>query len=206
MCEIASEMLKAFISRGQMVIVNKAIYFRTGEVVPFYLNPDKDDWGSISKGKAEKGSGHSTTINVPTTTLTELLDLYGTPYYIKCDIEGGDEIVLQQLAADTRRPDYISVEANGVEDFDLIERCGYRSVQLVNQWLHAFTRCPNPAREGSYAMAKFDGETSGLFGRELPPDRWIDVVEAKQRYAAWASLRGKDETLAIGWLDIHARF
>ncbi|WP_161141288.1 FkbM family methyltransferase [Propylenella binzhouense] len=201
----ATALLQPFVESGRMVVVNKALSHRSGETLPFYVNPAKDDWGSLEKHKAEKGMANAVEIRVETITLPELFDAYGVPYYMKTDIEGGDHIVLEQLAADARRPTYISVEANEPRDFDRIAQCGYRSVQIVNQWLHPFTVCPNPPLEGSYVPARFDGETSGLFGRELPANRWIDVNEAKNRYIAWNDLRHKDDTLAIGWLDIHAR-
>lgn len=204
LCAQAYKTLEPFIKARRCVLVNRALAERSGETVSFYLNPDKDDWGSLRRELAEKGQGQAETITVTTITLSDLLDRFGTPYYLKCDIEGGDQVLLEQLKADTRRPPFISVEANAVEDLDALEACGYEVVQLVNQWLHAFTRPPEPAREGVYVDARFNGETSGLFGRELPPDRWINFDEARLRYSAWKSLRDRDDTLALGWIDFHA--
>jgi hypothetical protein len=44
---------------------------------------------------------------------------------------------------------------------------------------------------------------SGLFGRELPPDRWEDFTAAFRKVIDWYDLRDRDPNLAIGWLDIH---
>lgn len=192
------------IALGKLVIVNKALWENNGETISFFINPVKDDWSSVKKGWAEKGGHESKEISVECVTLPALFDLYGVPHYIKCDIEGADELFTQQLVADGRRPDSVSVEAISLALLKNLSAAGYNLFQIVNQALSGWVRPPNPPREGSYADVKFDGHMSGLFGRELDPNKWIDASEAESRYLAFKALRAKDVTLAHGWLDFHA--
>ena len=69
--------------------------------------------------------------------------------------------------------------------------------------MHPFTRVPNPAREGTLDEARFNGETSGLFGMELPADKWRPLGEIRQIYLDWKSLKARDPALAPGWIDCH---
>ncbi|WFU32423.1 FkbM family methyltransferase [Bradyrhizobium brasilense] len=200
-CNGARERLSRFEER--FTAVNKALSGRAGELASFYSVPEKDDWGSLTKLAAEKGEYQSVEIIVPTTDLHELLDQYGTPYYIKCDLEGADVIFRDQLAKDHRRPVFVSLEVNSEVDIDILAEAGYDRGQIVNQWMHPFTQAPNPPSEGSYHEARFTGETSGLFGLELPRQRWSPLEAVKDMYLRWRALKAMDENLAPGWVDVH---
>ena len=84
-----------------------------------------------------------------------------------------------------------------------MEECGYELGQIVNQWLNPFVKPPNPAKEGIYASTHFSSEMSGLFGRELSPERWIPIKNIDPLYRRWKDLRDLDQQLAVGWLDLH---
>ncbi|GAA3099342.1 hypothetical protein GCM10010520_51000 [Rhizobium viscosum] len=201
LCASAAKRLAHFGDR--ITIVNKALYSKSGEKVTFYSVPDKDDWGSLVQGNAGKGVYETVAFEVDTIDLAKMFDLYGTPHYIKCDLEGADRTFVAQLAKESRRPTFVSVEINHEDDIDLLERCGYEVGQIVNQAMNIHVVAPNPAREGVYVKAHFDGETSGLFGRELPPEKWRPLAEVRQMYIDWRSLKERDDNLAPGWLDIH---
>lgn len=201
LCRAAGARLDQFGDR--MTIVNKALSSNAGEKVTFYSVPDKDDWGSLQEGNAGKGVYQSVAFQVDTTDLTELFNAYGVPYYIKCDLEGADRVFVAQLLKDGRRPTFVSVEINHEDDIDVLLKCGYEVGQIVNQAMNIHTKPPRPAREGIYVDASFDGETSGLFGRELPPEKWRPLEEVRQIYMDWKSLKARDDNLAPGWLDVH---
>lgn len=203
--ESAKSTFVDYINSGQLVIVDRAIFQEAGKTINFYINPEKDDWGSIYKFAAEKGMENSIEVSASTTTLLDLVSEFGSPYYLKCDIEGADEIVVDQLIEIPEKPKFLSIEINHPRDFDKLVQCGYDAAQLINQNLHPFTSPPKPAREGTYVDAYFDGHTSGLFGLELDPEKWIPLAEAKDRYIQWNSLRMKDPNLGFGWLDVHVR-
>jgi hypothetical protein len=69
--------------------------------------------------------------------------------------------------------------------------------------MHHFRQPPNPPREGAFVPIQFNGEMSGLFGRELSPEKWVPIDEIDEIYRKWKSLRDFDEFLAPGWVDLH---
>jgi len=136
MIEKAEKSLAQYIASGQLTIVDRAFWSSADEQISFYVNNEKDDWSSAFKSWAEK-SGHSAQeIKVKTTTLDRLFTEYGVPYYIKCDIEGADELFARQLLADLRRPCYVSVEGISLEVLAVLYAAGYDRVQIVNQGNH----------------------------------------------------------------------
>ena len=204
MCVEAGVLLAAEIATGQVKIVEKALWDRAGEEITFYTNAEKDDWGSAYRGIAEKGMYTAKEIRVPTLTLADLFDAHGVPYYIKCDIEGGDAILVRQLLMDKRRPAFVSIEAMTLLDLATLAACGYDRFQIVNQQYNWNVQPPDPPREGKFAAAQFTGHMSGLFGRELPANRWFSIDEVSERFLMWSRLRLLDDMLAPGWLDFHA--
>jgi FkbM family methyltransferase len=191
------------IETGQLIILSCAFWSAGGQTISFFLNSVKDDWSSGFKEWAEKGGHASAEITVATVTLARLFDLYGVPYYIKCDIEGADELFVRQLLADRRRPAFVSIEAISLDALALLFAAGYDCVQIVNQAFNGFVEPPNPAREGKYVPIQFNGHMSGLFGRELDLKGWLTFSEAAQNYMDFSRLTKRDEKLAHGWLDFH---
>jgi len=187
----------------RLTIVNKALFDRPGETVSFFTVPTKDDWGSLNRDIAEKGIEQSVEITVETVDLAWLFDTFGVPRYIKCDMEGGDSIFRDQLLRETRRPRFVSVEMNDGEEPEVLRACGYEVGQIVNQWMHHFRRCPEPPREGKFVEVQFNGEMSGLFGRELAPEKWTNLERLSSIYHSWKNLREIDQELAPGWVDLH---
>jgi FkbM family methyltransferase len=201
---VARARLQPYEEKGLLTLEQKALSTRADETVTFYFVPGKDDWGSLDREHAGKGLRETVEIKVPTTTLAALFDRHGVPYYIKCDLEGADRLFWAQLASQSRRPTFVSVEVHGGGDLDGLRACGYDTFQLINQWMHPFTKCPHPPLEGIFVDAHFNSETSGLFGRELPSNGWISHSEARERVELFKRLKSLDGNLAPGWLDVHA--
>ncbi|WP_158514992.1 FkbM family methyltransferase [Nioella nitratireducens] len=189
---------------GRLVIENRAFWSTEGDEIAFHVNPVKDDWSSVKRGWAEKGGHDSQEIRVQTTTLAGLFDRHGVPRYIKCDMEGVDDLFTEQLATDPRRPAFVSVEAMSVETVCYLRAAGYDRFQIVNQALHNMVRPLNPPREGQFAEVKFNGHMSGPFGLELPAEKWIDAEECLERFQLFRRLQLKDGMLCHGWIDFHA--
>lgn len=186
-----------------LTLVDRALWSADGQTISFFVNSVKDDWSSVFKGWAEKG-GHTTEeIRVQTITLARLFDDYGIPYYVKCDIEGADELFVRQLLADTRRPPFVSIEAVSLDALAILFAAGYDRIQLINQAFNGFVQPPKPAREGMFVPINFNGHMSGLFGLELNPSAWLTFDAAAQNYLDYRRLKQRDEKLAYGWLDFH---
>jgi FkbM family methyltransferase len=200
---------KQQVENGQLVIIEKAVVDNGQESVKFYVNKEKDDSHTTIEDIVKENIANKTfnydEILVKTVTLQNLFDEYGVPYYLKCDIEGADTQVLDQLQRDHRRPKFVSFELSSSEIIKKISAAGYQSFQIINQWLNPTLKASEPAREGHYAEANFNGHSSGFFGRELPPHKWMRSDRAISLYEMWLAMQAIDPSFVIGgWADCHA--
>jgi FkbM family methyltransferase len=203
LCQRAEVEFKEYLDTGQLHIVQKALWDRSGETIEFFINNEKDDWSSIHKSWAEKGGHQAISVVVETITLNDLTELYGVPYYVKCDIEGADIIFAKQLLASSERPKFISTEAISLEVLACMSAAGYDRFQIVNQIMNPYTPCPTPSLEGNYVDQTFNGHMSGLFGKELPASNWKCFTDTAQAYLDFMRLQATHD-IAVGWLDFHA--
>jgi FkbM family methyltransferase len=191
----------------RLTIIQKALAHSSQTEIILYINKEKDDSHTTRADivSANRASSIFTydELTVATTTLSDLFNAYGVPYYLKCDIEGRDTEVLDQLVRDERRPDFVSFEAQDLEILAKMRAAGYGRFQLVNQWHNPSIVVPNPAREGRYAPVQFSGHMSGLFGRELSAHRWLDFESTARLYLAWKDCQSFDPDSAPGWCDFH---
>jgi FkbM family methyltransferase len=178
-----------YVSSGRLIIENIAIGESEGKIT-FYKNETKNDWGTTSLKFVARNTGRNAPhrpVVVYATTLDKLISKYGTPYYLKIDIEGSDYLCLSHLRKTLDRPKYVSIEAshdhffNFFSEVSLMWELGYRKFKIVNQDLNKYVRCPNPPREGAFVDARFNGLTSGPFGEEAPGN-WIGIEETILRY------------------------
>src|SRR5262249_13256689 len=58
---------------------------------------------------------------------------YGTPFYMKIDIEGNDALCLRDLRG-RELPKYISVEAGGVDNLNALHELGYSRFKCISQF------------------------------------------------------------------------
>jgi len=175
---------KKDINKGKLILINKAIYDKVG-ITDFFVN----DICSCEKWLSERDGSISTVVSVETTTLIELCKKYGTPHYIKVDVEGCGQMVASDLFKLKNKPQYISFETlwkTFAEVFACLYLSGYKKFQLLNQ------------------MNNLE-YSSGLFGELLPDDKWFSYEELLERYMKYRDLRIIDKKeLALGWLDVHA--
>lgn len=231
--EEASRRFADEIDAGRLTIHHVAIAEREG-TVDFFVNDQKDDWGTTSLafvGRNEALGTTHTKVEVPCVPLQRIIEEHGVPYYAKIDIEGADLLCLEAFLDFEERPEYISIEATldcfeGVfAEFAHLWVLGYRRFKIVNQAQNHTVRCPQPALEGLYIDQRFDGHMSGPFGEEAP-GAWRDVESAMTRYRAILAdqrrfgARGRYRRTPLhqldrwrrrwtrrepaGWYDIHA--
>ncbi|MFN4083902.1 MAG: FkbM family methyltransferase [Bacteroidia bacterium] len=132
------KLFRKYIKNGSLILVNKGIT-NGNEKKTFYYNKTMPAFSSFDKEQSVK-HGHNQIIEleVETTTINDLFNKYGVPYYLKSDIEGYDLIVIQSLKSNLK-PTYISVEAKP-EIFDEILsqliKLGYSKFKIINQYTH----------------------------------------------------------------------
>lgn len=174
------------IQAGHLVVIQAAIG-ETEWFQDFYINPTNDQWSSSDPNWAGRSLHPLTKIMVRSLPLMTLLDQYGTPHYLKIDIEGADRIALDQLRNRPELPQYLSVEdcRFGPQYIDTLASYGYSRFRLSDQTLWP---------KGS----------SGPFGEDLPGqwmsyDQMIDVYHNTVRRQ-----NGRRLAPAETWYDIHA--
>ena len=184
-----AERFPEFIANGKLVIVNKAVGAENG-TARFFVNDKRSVWGTLNEDWAARNQhlgAESHVIEVQTTRFEALLQQYGVPYYMKIDIEGSDHLCLEALAKFPDKSHFVSIESDFSSmratkaEFDLLASLGYDRFKIVNQHTVGQMICPTPPREGSQLAYKFEGGSSGLFGRELPGE-WLARSKAIARF------------------------
>lgn len=223
----AAERFSSEIAAGRLTIVNKAIAEKAGRLT-FYRDLDHPIWNTVDVDWKERNASRNVVeVEVEATPLHALFAEFGTPYYLKLDIEGMDQVALASIEACPSRPRYVSVESEKVSfvglrrEFDLLTRLGYDRFKLAPQHHVARQRLPNPPLEGRYAAHRFEEGSSGAFGEEAP-GRWMSAeaaIEAYRPVFLRYMLTGDDPYLRnrylraalkrlgfrAGWYDTHAR-
>jgi hypothetical protein len=156
-----------------------------------------------------------------------LIEDFGTPYYVKIDIEGNDLIALEGLASVSRRPKYVSIESEkdsfrGLRrEISVMQSLGYDSFKIIDQKPIPGQFAPRPSREGKDVVHRFARDSSGAFGADLAGP-WLnadDVVDAYKSIFLRYALTGDDPFVqsytlrrvlrrcgfGASWYDTHAR-
>jgi FkbM family methyltransferase len=195
-----------FIRADRLRIVNKGVTDDTSaDEMEFYLNHECSEWSSFVR---EIGSRDGTRFSVKKVRLVSIADLFrefGTPYYLKVDIEGFDERIARAVGPLPRRPRFISVEEGGVKIIDALQEIGAAGFKLVSQAANPAARLPFPALEGRYCRHRFVNGSSGPFGDETPGE-WRSYSDFRRLYLR--SIRASDGRW-LGprndWFDVHAK-
>jgi FkbM family methyltransferase len=187
LCEIAQRQFKEEMASGRLILYNRALSNLSDEKIEFYINQERTEVSSLYQEIAEQDNTESIKVEVDSITLYQLIAEHGTPYYIKCDVEGMDSEVARQLR-DIKPPKCISFELNKMEYdgiFTYLKLSGYKKFKLINQ-IRNKQHC------------------SGNFG-ELLDGEWLSYSEALNRYMKYRELKIIDNiNLGVGWMDIHA--
>jgi len=229
LCTLTGERFSADLASGQLTIVNKAVSNSSGSVT-LYKNTSYGTWNTIRRDWAQRNrelGTDSIPVEVEAVTLCDLLETFGTPYYLKIDVEGMDLTALETIAGLRERPKYASIESDKTSfaglrrEFELFKQLGYDSFKIVPQHKVFRQKPPHPAREGRYIDFAFEDGATGLFGEEAPGS-WLsadDALEAYRPIFLRYALTGDDSFVKnrylrvmlrhlgfrAGWYDTHAR-
>ena len=203
--EDARQRFEDEVRTGRLTLLNVGVAESPGKL-DFYVCEDRSEWSSFYPELASREGARFHTVNVETRRFASILGEYGTPWYCKVDIEGGDRLCLEGLAEAGERPQYVSVEMGADADADiaLLLELGYGRFKLVSQSARSQPlpvlaainrRLPRPmskvlrgldretrgkGRDGDW---RFPRGSSGPFGEDTPgPWRTSDEVIAQWRY------------------------
>lgn len=137
-------------------------------------------------------------ITVPTRTCASLITEYGTPLYMKIDIEGFDGVCVRSVATLPvgMRPRFISVENVHKANIKLLQSLGYKWFKAVCQANFQWNK-DNPKLNG---MSGPWGEKAMDYERG---DNWLTAQEIINRLPLPNNVTINGITRR-GWYDIHA--
>jgi FkbM family methyltransferase len=205
--------------------------------VTFYINDVMTAVGSIDESLVNRFAKRGDTtrrVSVAAVDFVGCLRTLGVPHFMKIDIEGSDHFCLESLRHVAERPDFLSWELERIDisrahsELELLVSLGYCAFQIVQQSQVPRQKVPSPSREGNDCEHRFQPGSSGLFGAELPANRWMDraaTAAAYDRNFALVRTCGERSLLGrvpgmgrvlwniekctglplIGWQDTHAR-
>jgi FkbM family methyltransferase len=177
---------------GRLILLNLAVSETEGEA-DFYVNLRDSHWSSLDPAWGTRHGTPFKTIKVQTSPFLKLMEKYGTPHYLKIDIEGADRIVLQQLGRSAEKPKFISVEEHDLDYFPMLWGLGYRGFKIVDQ-----SEVPRQPYKGW----QFEQNSSGPFGDDVPGP-WLPFGDAILDYMLNIRDCRDRRVFSKGWFDIH---
>jgi FkbM family methyltransferase len=203
----AESLLERFVCADRLRIINKGITDTSeDDQLDFYINHKRSEFSSFVREIGCRNGTPFSVVKIPMLPIKEVFREFGTPYYLKIDIEGFDERIVNAMSDLPLRPRFISVEESGVGIIDALRRIGATGFKLVSQKNNPGVKLPFPAREGRYCRHYFVGGSSGPFGNETPGE-WQSYDAFRALYLH--SIRDEHGTWICrddDWFDIHARF
>lgn len=166
---------------GKLHVLNLAVADRPG-LCALLESQQESQWSTILPEVAASKSGEFREVVVPAMTFDHVFERFGTPHYLKVDIEGAELSVFRHLKD---RPQFISFET-GEDVFTIIHLLrdlGYPRFKLVNQRL----------------IHEKMASSSGPFGDETPGP-WLGGDEIEEQIGAMqqpGAIRPDD------WFDVH---
>jgi FkbM family methyltransferase len=228
MCAKAEERFRAQVANGSLVVVNKAIGRERGKF-RFHICDTLSAWSTASDEMRDLWTAQGATfhtIDVDFVDASELIAEFGEPYYVKIDIEGHDQICLDQMYDAAVRPTWVSLELDVKRSrraLATLQKMGYDRFTLVDQSKVPGQRIPPTSTEGRYVDYSFRTGQTGKFGSDLDqPSFGLDQISLKLRKMRWQGKAAKLITL-LGrivpgvpdaarlfpstqtWYDLHAR-
>jgi FkbM family methyltransferase len=195
--ESAQKRFERAIADGRLRLLNAAIWDRPGRA-NFYINLDNDHWSSLDAEWAARDASKHKEVTVECVTLESLFDEFDVPYYLKIDVEGVDQSVLEQLRGRDVLPLFVSVEdcRLGFDYMKILSSCGYNGFKLLDQ-------STVPQIKDATTGHIFPAGSSGPFGDDLP-GQWLAYEAMVEHYALTVrDHSGNRLTPRAHWWDIH---
>ena len=130
---------QAEVKSGRLTILNIGIS-DSDSTATFWICDGHTCWSSFDRTIASRDKMPHHPITIPTRRFAGIVEEFGTPEYLKIDIEGFDPVVIRDLGHLKDLPRFISAEAECVGKdhetdavIDGLHRIGYRKFKLVRQ-------------------------------------------------------------------------
>lgn len=181
------------INEGKLVVLNCVLtkeQFTTN--VPFYIHKTNHVLSQFPRPN-DCELEFFDTVFLPPRKASEIIKKYGAPFYLKIDIEGYDQAILEDIFSSNIKPEFISAESHNIDVFALLVG-KYKSFKLVDG--HSVSSqyenhvIKTKLGEENYS---FPFHSAGPFGEDIK--------------GTWFTANNFFYLLAeqkLGWKDIHA--
>jgi FkbM family methyltransferase len=194
LCRLIVQRFESEISQGKVVVENKVIsQKKQNSPVPFFLHKKNHVLSQFPRPSESKLSQFQE-IELFSSTVPELIEKWGDPYYIKIDLENYDAPVLKSIFDAGIYPYYLSAESHSAEIFCLLVVQGnYKSFKLVEgRTIHSkFFNHEIETIQGK-EYHNFPHHSAGPFGNDIPGP-WFTA----DNFIRLLGVQG------LGWKDIH---
>jgi FkbM family methyltransferase len=132
--EQASRRFEREIAAEKLIILNIGVSDHEG-AFPFYISDTNPEWNTFDSSVAKDKDIDFHQVTVSCRRFRSILDEFGTPYYLKLDIEGNEIYCLRDLIV-SDLPNYVSFEKTAqftVESLTLLHNLGYTGFKLISQ-------------------------------------------------------------------------
>lgn len=195
LCQIMTERFKNDIASGRVFIENCVIAVDAKSEAPFYIHKSSHVLNQFPR-PAENELNFYTQVVLPARSPVSIIQQYGTPFYIKIDVEHYDRVVLENLFTNDIRPPYISAESHSVNVFcALVAQGNYKSFKIIDGKTvqDIYRRVPIKDNQGMIETYSFPFHAAGPFGDDVAGE-WL-TAENCMKLLAYHGL---------GWKDLHA--
>ena len=163
------------LASGALTLLNVGVAEEPGDAA-FWVCETHSDWSSFHRTVASRDGSPHHAVTVPCRTFRSVLEEFGTPYYLKVDIEGNDGLCLRDLAPG-RLPKYTSVEASDLGLLFRLRDLGYTRFQCISQFHYLPLEWPPSRRQRRYEAALRLSRSRNLLVRavrRLGARRWLE--------------------------------
>ncbi len=153
--EQASRHFEREIAAGTLFIMNVGVSDREG-TFPFWICDANPEWSSFDRAIASRDDVDHHQITISCRRFQSILREFGSPYYLKLDIEGNEICCLRDLIA-CDLPKYVSfekTERGTVECLTLLHNLGYTGFKLISQFNYLPVEFPPAAEQRSHERAQ----------------------------------------------------
>ena len=217
---IAQQKFKREIETERLTILNFGIAENEG-TLPFYRNDHLLEWSSFDKLIGTRDNTPFTVIDVPCKTILSIINEFGSPFYLKIDIEGYDQFCIASLDATKPLPTYISCEASSIDCLNSLVEKGYTQFKLLNQARNFkpfdLSQEQNNTsiffqmkwnrlkmRLQKYFPFQYNYGSSGPFA-EATLGEWVSADSIRTMYYQFYTKDTNQPLNGLSWFDIHAK-
>jgi FkbM family methyltransferase len=134
LAEQTSRRFEREIKAEKLIILNVGISDQDG-ASPFYISDSHPEWNTFDASVVYEKANDFRAVTVSCRRFRSILKEFGTPYYLKLDIEGNEIYCLRELIV-SDLPSYVSFEKTAqfaAESLTLLHDLGYKGFKMIGQ-------------------------------------------------------------------------